>query len=646
MARRYGCRRSRLAWLKPSERNPRARLTPGAPEAGKTPRFSDDPFRRQRFRNLNHPLIIAVHSVASSAVRHMRSRLAGYQSSAAVRVLAVAILAASLGACSSDVARFSSNPFSNPFGSPATQPDRTSTGSIGRSVGAQAQSAAVSRVPAAAAVTAKPLASPSAASVTGSITPRAPSAVDLATSRSAMTSAAAVSGPVRTFNGWSSAGGTPIQAGSGDSVNTIAARYGVPAPAIIATNGLSTSALRPGQQLIIPVYNAADAASRRTSSAQSEQPAPVAPAQAPVRPQVSEAPPRPAAPIPAAPVPATPRPQQALAPQSAPRQPAPPQAPPQRMANVAPQPTRAAQPVVVPPPAPQRVAAPRQVESAAVDAARERARAQAEAARARAEAAKAQAPKTPAAAPANAAAQARADEERRRLAEARAQAESERARAAEARKAAEAERQKAADARRQADAERQKQAADARKAAEDKARADRQQAEARSRAEREQRQQAQAAPAKVPNQTTVQAQRPAQPDASAETTGSTTQQRADFRWPVRGRVIGGFSGRGSNEGINIAVPEGTPVKAAGEGVVAYAGNELKGYGNLVLIRHDNGYVSAYAHNGDISVRRGERVQRGQVIARSGQTGNVASPQLHFEIRKGSNPVDPLPYLNN
>ena len=104
------------------------------------------------------------------------------------------------------------------------------------------------------------------------------------------------------------------------------------------------------------------------------------------------------------------------------------------------------------------------------------------------------------------------------------------------------------------------------------------------------------------------------------------------------------SGKGGNEGINIAVPEGTPVKSAGDGVVAYSGNELKGYGNLVLIRHDNGYVSAYAHNGDINVKRGERVNRGQVIAKSGQTGNVASPQLHFEIRKGSNPVDPMPYL--
>jgi len=123
-------------------------------------------------------------------------------------------------------------------------------------------------------------------------------------------------------------------------------------------------------------------------------------------------------------------------------------------------------------------------------------------------------------------------------------------------------------------------------------------------------------------------------------------ESADFRWPARGRVISGFSGKGGNEGINIAVPEGTPVKAAEGGTVAYAGNELKGYGNLVLIRHPNGYVSAYAHNGSLNVKRGDTIKRGQVVATAGQTGNVSSPQLHFELRKGSTPVDPTPYLNN
>ena len=120
-----------------------------------------------------------------------------------------------------------------------------------------------------------------------------------------------------------------------------------------------------------------------------------------------------------------------------------------------------------------------------------------------------------------------------------------------------------------------------------------------------------------------------------------------FRWPVRGRVIAGFGTKSNgtpNDGINLAVPEGTPVKAADDGVVAYAGNELKGYGNLVLIRHSNGYVSAYAHASELMVKRGDTIKRGQVIAHAGQTGNVTSPQLHFEIRKGSTPVDPTQFL--
>jgi murein DD-endopeptidase MepM/ murein hydrolase activator NlpD len=120
-----------------------------------------------------------------------------------------------------------------------------------------------------------------------------------------------------------------------------------------------------------------------------------------------------------------------------------------------------------------------------------------------------------------------------------------------------------------------------------------------------------------------------------------------FRWPVRGRVISGFGPKTSgqqNDGINIAVPEGTEIKAAEDGVVAYAGNELKGYGNLVLIRHANGYVSAYAHASELLVKRGDSIKRGQAIARAGQTGNVTSPQLHFEIRKGSTPVDPTRFL--
>ncbi len=131
---------------------------------------------------------------------------------------------------------------------------------------------------------------------------------------------------------------------------------------------------------------------------------------------------------------------------------------------------------------------------------------------------------------------------------------------------------------------------------------------------------------------------------TAEETGSLPK----FRWPANGRVIAAFgpSTNGQqNDGINIAVPENTPIKAAEDGVVAYAGNELKGYGNLVLVRHPNGYVTAYAHAKELLVKRGDQVKRGQMIARSGQSGNVNAPQLHFEIRKGASPVDPTKFLS-
>ena len=152
--------------------------------------------------------------------------------------------------------------------------------------------------------------------------------------------------------------------------------------------------------------------------------------------------------------------------------------------------------------------------------------------------------------------------------------------------------------------------------------------------------------AKVETRDTKGLHDPAPSAAPEPTKTSTTVSEAanpEFRWPAHGRIIQAFK-PGGNDGINIAVPEGTSVKAAESGVVAYAGNELKGYGNLILIRHPNGFVSAYANTGDIEVKRGEIVKRGQTIAKSGQTGNVASPQLHFELRKGTTPVDPTQYL--
>jgi murein DD-endopeptidase MepM/ murein hydrolase activator NlpD len=149
-----------------------------------------------------------------------------------------------------------------------------------------------------------------------------------------------------------------------------------------------------------------------------------------------------------------------------------------------------------------------------------------------------------------------------------------------------------------------------------------------------------------PQRANIATPEPAAPETAAKT-AEPVGAMPTFRWPVHGRVISTFGARVNgqpNDGINVAVPEGTPVKAAEDGVVAYAGNELKGFGNLVLVRHANGYVSAYAHASEIAVKRGDTIKRGQVIAKAGQTGNVTSPQLHFEIRKGSTPVDPTQFL--
>lgn len=120
-----------------------------------------------------------------------------------------------------------------------------------------------------------------------------------------------------------------------------------------------------------------------------------------------------------------------------------------------------------------------------------------------------------------------------------------------------------------------------------------------------------------------------------------------FIWPVKGRVVSGFGAKAKglrNDGINIAAPRGAPVKAAENGVVAYAGNELRGFGNLLLIKHAGGWITAYAHNDTVLVKRGQKVGKGQRIATVGSTGGVKSPQLHFEMRHGRTPRDPAKYL--
>ena len=122
-----------------------------------------------------------------------------------------------------------------------------------------------------------------------------------------------------------------------------------------------------------------------------------------------------------------------------------------------------------------------------------------------------------------------------------------------------------------------------------------------------------------------------------------------FIWPVDGSIISTYGPKTNgfhNDGINIAAPAGSPIVAAEDGVVAYTGDELRGYGNLVLVKHADGWVSAYAHNAQVLVARGQTVLRGDPIASVGASGDVDAPQSHFELRRGTDAVDPVPYLNN
>ncbi|MEL7303078.1 MAG: peptidoglycan DD-metalloendopeptidase family protein, partial [Pseudomonadota bacterium] len=153
------------------------------------------------------------------------------------------------------------------------------------------------------------------------------------------------------------------------------------------------------------------------------------------------------------------------------------------------------------------------------------------------------------------------------------------------------------------------------------------------------------------SQPTISDAAPSRPKAGqqyARITPPAAEEGGKFRWPARGRIVAGFGPRKNgahNDGIDILVPRGTDIHAAEAGVVAYANSELKAYGNLVLIRHDNGWVSAYAHADQLLVKRGDRVARGQVIAKAGTTGNVDQPTVHFELRDGAKPVDPRPLLS-
>ena len=142
---------------------------------------------------------------------------------------------------------------------------------------------------------------------------------------------------------------------------------------------------------------------------------------------------------------------------------------------------------------------------------------------------------------------------------------------------------------------------------------------------------------------------PADPAATPGPAPSPAAQppSGQFLWPLVGPIVSGYGPTEdglTNEGVNISADRGATIRAAQAGTVAYAGNELRGYGNLVLIRHEGGWVTAYAHADTIMVQRGQEVQAGQPIATVGDTGSVTTPQLHFEIRQGSDAIDPMTRL--
>lgn len=133
----------------------------------------------------------------------------------------------------------------------------------------------------------------------------------------------------------------------------------------------------------------------------------------------------------------------------------------------------------------------------------------------------------------------------------------------------------------------------------------------------------------------------------ADISPPTTRSGKGFLKPVSGKIISGFGTKADglhNDGVNIKATRGDPVRSAENGVVVYSGNQIEGYGNMMLIRHADGYMTAYAHMDKMVAKKGDRVSRGQAIGTVGSTGHVDAPQLHFEIRKGRDAINPAPYL--
>ncbi|MGL4811151.1 MAG: peptidoglycan DD-metalloendopeptidase family protein [Beijerinckiaceae bacterium] len=503
----------------------------------------------------------------------MRSRIASASCLRLSKIASVSVLALGAAACSGETSRFAQNPFSNPFASSSigSNIDRETTGSISNK--------AAGTIATAKALNSSPLPAPSRPGLSSTINPPG-SGVN-----------AAVTG--FNANGWTAAGGSSVVLAQGESVNTLANRYGVPADAIYKTNGLTPGSQVPaGSRITVPVYRPGEAGTAaRTAAPEAPRVATVAP---PPKPAVPAKPVIESKPI-AQPKPvATPKPLAEAKPVQKPKV---------QAAKVADDDDEDDTPVKKP-----------------VAAAKPKVADKQKVAEKPAPTIKAKETPKPVAA-----------------------------------KPAPSKTQKVATAKPvAADEDDEDETPAAKKPQEMKATQPKKPQVLGEKPAKPTEPKVAAAPVKNTEDEAPKAKQQvvsAKPAEKSEpvTTGSVDaaakpSSSADFRWPAKGRVISGFRA-GGNDGINIAVPEGTPVKAAEDGTVAYSGSELKGYGNLVLIRHSNGYVSAYAHNGELKVKKGDTVKRGQTVATSGQTGNVSSPQLHFELRKGSTPVDPSSYLN-
>lgn len=562
-----------------------------------------------------------------------------------------AVGAAALMAGCSDASRFSADPFSDPFQASATGPSprRTASRGVDRSPTGAITAAPSSDAP----VQSRPLPPPGASGASAAPAP-APQAA-----------AQPAPGPAGAYEHWSSQGGTPVTVGQGETAAVIANRYGVPTEALVRVNGFSSaSQVQPGARLVIPVYRATATAAAAKSAAPPA-PAPHAKAEEGGAPKATPAKtaakpdtkPAPAKSVKAEQADAAKKPAKKGADASPADKP--------KSAKLeekdedekpaAKQPHKAAE--TAPAPAKQKVARVEEEEDAPTPPHRSRTIAPApvkpKTLAAKDDDEEGTRPAAKSAPPAKVAPAKVKTAAAAKLADDQEEDDKPAAKAVPKAKVAKVEPKPEPKAERVARVE-QKYLVPVQPSAP---------APVAARSAPEVREPVRTAAVEKPVETASAAPQPRAgvdhtPTASippavpaheekaapAETTVvASADGKPEFRWPARGRVIQGFTS-GGNDGINISVPEGTQVKAAEGGVVAYAGNELKGYGNLVLIRHPNGYVTAYAHNGEIAVKRGDHVNRGQTIAKSGQSGNVSTPQLHFELRKGATPVDPTNYL--